>query len=93
MTMYNGWGVSGGSNWNKNNNNNNNSNNEFVSRLRFLDTSPIPRERELSPEFQNSQTMNRRHTVALDDDIQVKYMSNLKQNLEIIIYTPVRSSI
>ena len=68
MTIYSGWGVNGGSNWIKNNNNNNN---EFVSRLRFLDSSPIPRERELSPEFQNSQTMNRRHTVALDDDIQV----------------------
>ena len=69
MTMYNGWGVNNnGNNWIKNNNNNNN---EFVSRLRFLDSSPIPRERELSPEFQNSQTMNRRHTVALDDDIQV----------------------
>ena len=94
MTMYNGWGVSGGSNWNKNNNNNNNSNNEFVSRLRFLDTSPIPRERELSPEFQNSQTMNRRHTVALDDDIQVKYISNSKRNLEILFcYGSLRSNI
>ena len=72
MTMYNGWGINNnGNNWTKNNNNNNN-NNEFVSRLRFLDSSPIPRERELSPEFQHSQTMNRRHTVALDDDIQVR---------------------
>ena len=69
MTIYSGWGVNG-NNWIKNNNNNNN---DFVSRLRFLDSSPIPRERELSPEFQNSQTMNRRHTVALDDDIQVMY--------------------
>ena len=72
MTMYNGWGMNNnGNNWIKNNNNNNN---EFVSRLRFLDSSPVPRERELSPEFQSSQTMNRRHTVALDDDIQVSFL-------------------
>ena len=71
MTNYSGWGMNN-NNWNKNNNNNNNNNNnDFVSRLRFLDTSPVPRERELSPEFQSRQMMNRRHTVALDDDIQV----------------------
>ena len=69
MTIYSGWGINS-NNWIKNNNNN-----DFVSRLRFLDSSPIPRERELSPEFQSSQMMNRRHTVALDDDIQVTFVS------------------
>ena len=70
MTIYSGWGVNT-NNWMKSNNHNNN--NDFVSRLRFLDSSPVPRERELSPEFQSFQMRNRRHTVALDDDIQVTF--------------------
>ena len=64
---YSGSGTGGG--------NGGSSRSDFVSRLRFLDNSPL-REREISPDFQQQtygllRPKNRRHTVALDSDVTV----------------------